>query len=384
MQRPATRRVHWSVWLALALPFPAGAGEPASDWYARLQQNRPLAALESLRQLPGQAQIAAQVGAFVGDETGSCALFGRSVFQDGADYRDALDTISTMAAGRQVVMLNESHFRPVHRAFLLQVVERLHALGFDALAAEALHRRAPAQLRAGEVDVDTGFYTHDPLFAAALRRAQALGWTFVHYEAMDGQGREAREHGQAQNLADWIARNPGRRLLVYAGGSHISRVAGDGWMAARFIEATGIEPLTIRQAATACADAGTEWPVTSARAQVAFRDGAAATDPDDADLIVVHPPAAVAGARSVLGRPVSICLPPVPRATLLRAFAADASSKAIARDQALAPGDARSGVLWLAPGPYRIEREHPDGRQTLGHVSVSEEPGAACLSPGKG
>lgn len=384
MPRPTKPHLHWIAWLALALPVSGVTGEPASDWFKRLQENRPWAALQGVRQVPGQAQIAAQIGAFVGDEAAACALFGRSVLPEGAGYRDALDTIESLAVERHVVMLNESHFRPAHRAFLLQVIERLHALGFDALAAETLYRAAPAQLRGGEVDVGIGFYTHDPLFAAALRRAQALGWEFVHYEAMDGNGREAREAGQARNLAEWLGRNPGRRLLVYAGGSHISKVADEGWMAARFIEDTGIEPLTIQQAATACADAGVAWPVTSARPQVAFRDDLPEKGSGDADLMVVHPPDAVATANSLLGKETSICFAPVSRDTLLRAFAAGESPNAIARDQGVAPAGARALGLWLAPGRHRIEREHLDGRQTLGYITVPEEPGETCLLPERG
>lgn len=295
-----------------------------------------------------------------------------------------------MAAGRQIVMLNESHFRAAHRALLLRVIERLHPMGFDAIAVEALHGDAPDApdapdaLRKAGIDVSTGFYTHDPVFAAALRRAQALGWTFVHYEATGDGDRASRETGQARNLAAWIARNPERRLLVYAGGSHISRIAEDGWMAARFINATGIEPLTIQQAATACADAGVAWPVTSARPQVAFRDDLPEKGSGDADLMVVHPPDAVATANSLLGKETSICFAPVSRDTLLRAFAAGESPNAIARDQGVAPAGARALGLWLAPGRHRIEREHLDGRQTLGYITVPEEPGETCLLPERG
>ncbi len=360
------------------------AAELPSDWYARLQENRPLAALHGVRQMPEMDQVAAQLGVFVGDETGGCTLFGRSAFPDGAEYRDALDAITEAASGRQVVMLNESHFRTVHRAFLLRVIERLHAQGFDALAAETLNREAPAQLQSGPVDVGTGFYTPDPVFAAAVRRAQALGWDFVHYEAMNGNDRAAREAGQARNLADWLEHNPGRRLLVYAGGSHISKVAEDGWMAARFIADTGIEPLTIQQSATACPGSAEEWPVESASARVAWRDGAPVRGSGEADLMVLHPPSAVEAAKSVLGAQTAICIAPVEGETLLRAFASADPALAIARDQVRVPKDARVASLWLSPGRYRIEREHLGGRQPLGHAVVPDGPVEACLSPVKG
>jgi len=382
MPSRTTARLRWIASLVLALNCTgAAAAEPPSDWFKRLQENRPWAAVQALRQLPDQAQVVAQVGVFVGDEAPGCALFGRSAFPEGADYRDALDAIAAMAAGRQVVMLNETHFRSVHRAFLLRVIERLHVLGFDALAVEALNPDAPERLRTAGVDVETGFYTHDPVFAAALRRAQALDWELVHYEAMDGDDRAARESGQARNLAAWIERNPERRLLVYAGGSHISKVVEDGWMAARFIAETGIEPLTIRQAVTACPDPDATWPVESAAAQVAFRDGRPVQGAGDADLMVLHPPGAVQAAKSMLGAPTPVCVAPVHRDTLLRAFASEDPPTAIPRDQSIVTADDRSAMLRLAPGRHRIEREHLDGRQTLGHVTVAADPVEACLSP---
>ncbi|MCD9027215.1 hypothetical protein LDO26_03170 [Luteimonas sp. BDR2-5] len=377
--------LRWIACLVLVLACAhAAAGEPPAEWFKRLQENRPFAAMRALRQLSGQEQIAAQVGVFVGDEAPACTLFGRSVFPENVDYGDALDVIAAQSIDRQVVMLNETHFRTVHRAFLLQVIERLHALGFDALAAETLNRNAPAQLKTGIVDVDTGFYAHDPVLAAALRRAQALGWTFVHYEATGEGERAARESGQARNLAAWVARNPGRRLLVYAGGSHISKVADDGWMAAHFIAETGLDPLTIQQAATACPDAAAAWPVDSVSAQIAFRGAGPVKGMGDADLMVLHPPGAVHEAKAVLGMQTPICVPPVPVDTLLRAFGAADAPLAIARDQALVPaGDDRT-LLWLAPGRYRVEREHLDGRQVLGHIRVPASMAAACLSPETG
>lgn len=369
----------WVLGLTLAVCTSTTAAEPPSDWFKRLQENRPLAALHGVRQMPGMEQVAAQIAAFIGDEAASCALFGRSAFPEAVEYRDALEAIAKAASGRRVVMLNESHFRAVHRAFLLRVIERLHGQGFDALAAETLHGHAPAQLQSGRVEVTTGFYTHDPVFAAALRRAQSLGWEFVHYEAMGDGNRAARESGQARNLADWIERNPHRRLLVYAGGSHISKDAEDGWMAARLIADTGIEPLTIQQAATACPDTADAWPVQSAVAQVPFRHDTPVPGSGGADLMVLHPPAAVEAAKSVLGAPTPICVPPFQSESLLRAFAPDDQNGAIPQDQVRIPAGARAASLWLSPGRYRIERESLDVRQAFGHVTVTMNSAEECL-----
>jgi hypothetical protein len=375
----ASRRVAAAVLACLAI-LPVQAGIAEAGWQRLVGQNRPLAAVRELERSPELAQLHAQVSVFIGDEAPSCGLSGRLVLPDDVEYRDALPVIAELARDRRVVMLNESHFRGVHRAFLARVVALLDGLGFDALAAETFTPAAPERLRASAPGTDTGFYLADPLFAAAVREARALGWEFVHYEADTTHDRESREAGQAHRLAEWLAAHPGRRLLVHAGGSHVSEAAEAGWMAARLAAATGLDPLTVRQAATACPGQAGAWPVDADEALVPFREGrplaVAGTD-----LAVVHPPAAVEAARQVLGAPVVVCVPAVAQDSLLRAFGEADAPLAIAHDQRLLAAGADRVRLHLRPGRYRIEREDADGRHPLGRVEVADEGDAACLRP---
>lgn len=368
-----------AVALACLAIVPVRAAGAEAGWLRLLEQNRPLAAVRELERTPELAQVHAQASVFIGDEAPSCGLFGRLELPDGVEYRDALPAIADLARDRRVVMLNESHFRGVHRAFLSRLVTVLDGLGFDALAAEAFTPTAPERLRDSTPDTGSGFYLADPLFAAAIRRARALGWEFVHYEAEAAADRASREAAQARRLADWLAANPGRRLLVHAGGSHVSEAADEGWMAARLAAATGLDPLTVRQSATACAGQAGAWPVDAGHALVPFRGGrplaVAGTD-----LAVVHPPAAVAAARQVLGAPVDVCVTPVAQAALLRAFREDDGPLAIAHDQQLLAADADRVRLHLGPGRYRIERE-AGGRLPLGLIEVPDDAGGTCLQP---
>lgn len=372
----------------LAGTMPAAAQE-AQDWNGLLEANRPLAAASALAQAQGMEQVHAQVAVFLGEEGPSCQLRGGGGLPQDVVWRDALEVIGGLAEGRRVVMLNESHFRGVHRAFLAQLVELLHAQGFDALAAETFVPGAPERLRGAGPDTLTGFYSADPLFAAALRRARQLGWEFVHYEAADGDGREAREEGQARHLAAWLQAHPGRRLLVHAGGQHVSESPAEGWMAARLAALTGLDPLTVHQATTACPGQATAWPPDAERALVPLRDGRP-LPAGGADIAIVHPPAAVAAARGVLGRPVRICAAEADEPTLLRAFAAGDGELAIAHDQRLVAAAAGGAVLHLLPGRYRIERESTGGRRVLGEVEVEAGggedggPSGACLAPQPG
>jgi len=366
-------------WLmALSTASVSAAGE-TPDWSDGLAHNRPWQALEALRQSPANAQITAQVAVFVGDEQPSCALRPSRAPEPLSDaaYRDALEVIADAVTDVRVVMLNESHFRRAHRVFLGGLVEELHSLGFDALAAETFGQTAPASLEDGVPDAATGFYTADPAFAAALRRAHALGWEFVPYEPTDAD-REAREIGQAEALATWIEANPGRRLLVHAGGSHISENPEEGWMAARFAARTSIDPLTIAQGATACPDGPGDWPLDAESPVVAVRGGVP-LGANHADIVVFHPPAAVAAAEAGRGAQVSLCVAPRTEDTLLRAFADGEDDSAIAWDQAIVPAGAAAGVLRLPPGRYRIAREDTDALETLGRVVVAPDVDAGCL-----
>lgn len=375
----AVARPGLALLMAWSTASASAAGE-TPDWSDSLSRNRPWQALEALRQVPANAQVAAQVAVFVGDEQPACALRpSKAPTPPGdASYRDAIEAIADAAADARVVMLNESHFRRAHRVFLGRLVEKLDSLGFDALAAETFSQTAPASLEDGVPDAATGFYTADPAFAAALRRAGALGWEFVAYEPMDAADREARETGQAEALATWIEANPGRRLLVHAGGSHISENPEEGWMAARFAARTGIDPLTIAQGATACPGSAGDWPLDAGSPVVAVR---AETPPgaNHVDMVVLHPPAAVAAAEAARGAQVSLCVAPVAEDTLLRAFAEGDDDEAIARDQAIVPAGASAGVLRLPPGRYRIAREDVGAQETLGHVVVEPDAGAGCL-----
>jgi hypothetical protein len=359
---------------------PVVAADRSPDWSDLLAGNRPWQALEAIGRAPESRQVAAQISVFMGEERSACAPGVPSVPRAlvGVEYRDAIEVIVDMARGSQVVMLNESHFRRAHRAFLGRLIEALHGHGFDALAVETFAPEAPATLEDGVPDAATGFYTADPVFAAALRRAHALGWTFVPYESMGGPDRESREIGQAEALATWIESNPGRRLLVYAGGSHISQDPQAGWMAARFAARTGIDPLTIAQGTTGCPDMAEGWPVNTVSSVVAVR-GEGPLAGNHVDVVVLHPPAAVAAAEASRGPRTAVCVAPRAEATLLRAFAEGDNANAIARDQAIVPTEANAGHLRLVPGRYRIARENSHELETLGHVEVRAEPVDGCL-----
>ena len=151
---------------ALALPY-----------HALTTGNTPWHSLQLVRQAPprpGKEQLLAQLAAVAGDEALGCSQRRPLAFEAHTRWRDALPVLDEAMRDRRVVMLNESHDRSRHRAFLQQLIDRLHAQGVRALAAETFADDVVADTADGRVRAGSGVYTRDPVFAAAVRHA--LHW----------------------------------------------------------------------------------------------------------------------------------------------------------------------------------------------------------------
>lgn len=176
---------------------------------------------------------------------------------DAAVPMDALSAIVKEARSRQVVILNENHHVPAHRAFAMRLARELRKLGYTHLAAETF---SPDPVAREHVRRGSGFYTQEPVFANFVRAAAKDGWTLVHYEAPHSDPKlglsaaeqdNQRELGQARNLVDRIlATNPKAKIFVYVGYGHAQKTTVTGgmrMMADHFKELSGIDPLTVDQ-----------------------------------------------------------------------------------------------------------------------------------------
>jgi hypothetical protein len=174
--------------------------------------------------------------------------------------RSAIEAIASVADKRQVIMINEEHRTPVHRALTLRLLPVLYARGFRYFAAETLDETDTELSKRGYPTQKTGFYTADPVYADVVRTALKLGFKVVPYEHMkDCQPRsdnpmscqDERERGQAQNLVDRILKNdPKAKIFVHVGRSHNARVNNEGkfaFMGWHFRELTRIDPFVIDQ-----------------------------------------------------------------------------------------------------------------------------------------
>lgn len=182
---------------------------------------------------------------------------------DDYEPRPAIDAVAALADKNQVVMINEEHDTPMHRAFTTRLLPILYAKGFRYLAAETLGEKDPELAKRGYPTHSTGFYTSDPVFGEMLREAIRLGFKIVPYEhpgdkllECRNQGKDAdicqneRERGQAQNLYDRILHvDPRAKILVHVGRGHNQQLKFETWamMGWHFKDITGITPLSVNQ-----------------------------------------------------------------------------------------------------------------------------------------
>jgi hypothetical protein len=347
---------------------------------------------------------------FVGDEPGTLAAFDRVQSRrhaaleaspvDTAEALDAIPAIVAAAKGRHIVILNESHHAPRHRAFALELARGLRGEGFDTLAAETFQDVAGTTER-GYPTASTGFYTAEPVFGELVRGALELGYRLVAYEhvshgfdpEMDPLARiNEREIGQAQNLVERVFdADPDARLFVYVGYSHATETWDDpggerelAWMAARLADATGHDPLTIDQTTGGMrsepALEDPHWRRADAAGRLdgpkLFRvDGEPFVTGDYAgkvDLQVFHPrttrvhgrPDWLAHGRRAVAVPDGLVAQlPADERALLQAFHAGEGADAIPADQFLVAAGERADLprFLLSPGEYRLAMQTASG-----------------------
>ncbi|MEX0899877.1 MAG: hypothetical protein WD081_04210 [Gammaproteobacteria bacterium] len=289
--------------------------------------------------------------------------------ESGATHVAAADWLLAIASDRRVVMLNENHFHVAARLFLFESLPALREAGFTHLALEAFEPDSTF------LEPGSGGYTREPIFAAVIRRATALGFELVAYE-FAGESIESREAGQADHLQRAIEHaGEDARFIVFAGWSHILErpdTFGRRWMAARFRDESGIDPFTV--------------DLTSCMHKSASpRDARVALDPDGAALVHGQQYAGGVDAqiqlpiplelapgfyRQALGSPTPVELPEVlDEPVLVRAWSENAESVPVPVDQIFVlPGE--EAVLYLPPGSYELTVNDGDGA-TLSRKMVS-------------
>jgi len=164
-------------------------------------------------------------------------------------YADAKTYLLAHTGNSRVVMINEAHNKPLHRAFTASLLQELYRQGFRYLAMEMLNPYPNASLK--RLNMLTGHYSCEPVAGELVRKALEIGYTLVPYEdTLAGHSAKEREYQQAWNLGQVLKKDSTAKILVHAGYGHIQKSSvTDDWipMAAYFKLITGITPLTIDQ-----------------------------------------------------------------------------------------------------------------------------------------
>lgn len=347
----------------------------------------------------GSGQRVASVQAMVGDVEGAVAAFDASqpirrlpapdLSQDRAE--DAMAAILREAAMRQIVILNEAHHLPMHRAFSMRLARELRKLGFEYLACEAFTPGIDPNV--GVVERGSGLYLQDPVFAEFIREARRDGWKLVAYEAVvdaSVQGFERirqREQGQARHLVEQVlAQRPQARMFIHVGYGHAFKTPqalGQGGgsvllMAGELKQMTGIDVLSIDQS-LAYAHPDPSRELSSYRAALALHKGSepfVLRKPDGTarllqlapgmvDLQVIHPPhTTINGRPSWLGTwtqrrpfPIPDAWLPTQGRRLIYAVHQGHPAQAIPADIVVVETGKPAPALMLPAGQFRFEFE---------------------------
>lgn len=331
--------------------------------------------------------------------TQSDEIYPTGTAANGSSYspHPAVEAIRHLAEGRQIVILNEAHQSGRNRAFALELVTALRQDGFTLVGMEALSPNSAAALREhGYSSLDSGFYFSDPLFAAFLQGVNDMGYQWFNYEIGRDQQLDCssqacswpdriahRERIQAQNIAAVMADNPGARVFLYVGLSHLDETPGFddegrplGWMAAELARLTGIDPLTVDQVTGwRMRDRDLVGPLAEVLASHQINEPTVFVDdnlvplapPENlwmADMMVFFPDEDVFGGRpswlfEIAGRvavPISLSVEVGQRPLIVQAFRETQAERAIPFDQLaiLEDENPQDFSLSLEPGNYQL------------------------------
>ena len=147
----------------------------------------------------------------------------------GARHVDARKYILEKAESYRIVMINEAHHNPSHRAFTFSLLEDFYKMGFRYLAMETFNNHPFHTL--DKLTSLTGTYILEPIGGELVRHALKLGYQLVSYEDTvftPGQTATQRDSAQANHLYQVLQKDPLAKMLVHAGYGHIMRgKAGD-------------------------------------------------------------------------------------------------------------------------------------------------------------
>lgn len=183
--------------------------------------------------------------------------------EQGIKYIDPLPKLVDLAREHNIVMINEAHYKPIHRAFIGELAKALKEIDFNFYGAETFstvefsNQNRNVQLSSREYPVlEDGFYTQEPIFGQLIETLIRNDYTLFSYESKMPIPAGAvsqiahRDSEQAKNILSELNNYPEKKVLIHAGYHHIRETkdkSGNKWMAQFLKEESKIDPLTISQ-----------------------------------------------------------------------------------------------------------------------------------------
>jgi hypothetical protein len=281
------------------------------------------------------------------------------------------------ARKERIIIINEAHHVPRHRAFTASLLPGLAAQGYRYLAVEGLDGADSLLSQRGYPLLSSGYYVSEPGYGSLLRTAAKAGMQVRPYDYGYPEDDPAnrlrnRELGQVRNIRRILAADPQAKIIIHCGFGHLSEQPspeGDKWMAAYLKEQTGIDPFTIDQtrlteAATLATSDRFYRPQLGAQSAVLLNAQGQLFSADprrlSADASVYHPPTRLVQGRPdwLFGegrQPVAVgARVKIPFPCQVLAYVAGEPATAVPVDVIELTSKADTTALALAPGRYRV------------------------------
>lgn len=184
-----------------------------------------------------------------------------------AKYIDPLPTITELSKSRRLVMINESHFKPLHRLFIGEVATHLSDTGYQHYGSEMLGNVDKTKwLNSKDGPRGQGYFTdvrgykgywNEPVYAQVVEKISKLEYQFFAYEGDTNQPpkgtqsiNDYREKLAAENIKLRLESYPTQKFLIHAGYHHIKEfndTSNIEWMTQKLKSIYQIDPITISQ-----------------------------------------------------------------------------------------------------------------------------------------
>ena len=185
---------------------------------------------------------------------------------------DAINYLVERAEQEKIILINEAHNRPKHRAFVALLLDSLYKKGYRYLGLEMLFPSDTTINLRGYPILSSGYYLQEPVAGELVRMALEIGYEVFGYDANAQeteaaretwaakdeafaqlseieQKMNARERVQANKIAGKMKGDKNGKFLILAGFGHIRKNITGNWqpMAYQLKKHHQIDPFSVDQ-----------------------------------------------------------------------------------------------------------------------------------------